>query len=159
MKKQQVYFSMAGGLLLIMFISSGYWISQHRLSFTCSSSTVSFASNINNNMALSFTQNMTFSYWGKVVIHLSGEFSEGNTRYVLNRTVVYTYTRTYKHGYSLRVINTSITGSDNVPESLENIYLGSLLLGAHRILRIQKMPTGDILISNNAGPYLICATH
>ena len=110
-------------------------------------------------MMLNFTQNTTFSYSGKVVSHLSGDFIAGGVRYVLNRNIVYDYTRLDSNNYSLRVVNTTRTGSDTVPVNLEHTYLGSILHGAHRILGISEMPTGDMLISNNAGPYLICAVH
>ncbi|RXJ09088.1 hypothetical protein [Lelliottia nimipressuralis] len=159
MKKTHLYLSVAGSVLLIIFLLSGYWISRHNLSFSCSSSTASFGSNINNSLLLNFTQNMTFSYRGKAVIHLSGDLSEGNTRYVLNRTIVYTYIRTGTNDYSLRVVNASRAGSDTVPENLEHTYLGPILQGAHRIIGVRKMPTGDMLIANNAGPFLICAVH
>lgn len=159
MKKQNICYLLAGGILLLIFLSSGYWISRHNLSFTCSSSTASFATNANNTMMLNFTHNTTFSYSGKVVSHLSGDFIADGVRYVLNRNIVYAYTRLDSNNYSLRVVSTTRTGSDTVPVNLERTYLGSILDGAHRILGISEMPTGDILISNNAGPYLICAVH
>ncbi|KGB00850.1 hypothetical protein DR73_2147 [Enterobacteriaceae bacterium ATCC 29904] len=159
MKKKHIYYSVAGGLLLCSFLLSGYWLYRHNLSFTCSSSTASFASNIDNAITLNFTQTMTFSYRGQAVIHLSGDINENHTRYVLNRTVVYNYTRTGDSLYSVKVVHANRTGSDTVPAHLEKGYLGSLLSSAQRIIGIRTMPSGDILISNNAGPYLICAVH
>ncbi|POT55532.1 hypothetical protein C3432_20990 [Citrobacter amalonaticus] len=159
MKKQHLFYSVAGCVLLVIFLLSGYWLSLHNLSFTCSSSTASFASNINNTVALNFTQSMTFSYRGKAVVHLSGYFTTGDTRHVLNRTIVYAYTRTGTSDYSLRVVNATRAGSDTVPENLERTYLGPILQGAYRIIGIREMPSGDMLIANNAGPYLICAVH
>ncbi|MFP2428833.1 hypothetical protein [Enterobacter ludwigii] len=159
MKKKHICYSVAGGLLLCAFLLSGFWFYKHNLSFACSSSTASFASNINNAITLNFTQNMTFSYRGRAVIHLSGDINEDHTRYVMNRTIVYTYTRAGTNLYSMRVVHATRTGSDTVPKHLEKGYLGPLLIGAHRIIGIRSMPSGDILISNNAGPYLICAVH
>ena len=159
MKKKHIYYSVVGGLLLCIFLFSGYWLYRHNLSFTCSSSTASFASNINNAITLNFTQTMTFSYQGQAVIHLSGDINEDSTRYILNRTVVYAYTRVGDSLYSLKVVRANRTGSDTVPEHLEKAYLGPLLSAAHRIIGIRTMPSGNILISNNAGPYLICAVH
>ena len=159
MKKNPLYYSMAGGVLLLIFLLFGYWISHHNLSFTCSSSTASFASNINNTMSLNFTQSMTFSYRGKAVVYLSGNITTSEAKYELNRTIVYSYTRTGTSDYSLQVVNATSAGSDTVPEYLEQTYLGSLLQKAQRIIGIRKMPSGDMLIANNAGPYLICAVH
>ncbi|WP_347290846.1 hypothetical protein [Kluyvera georgiana] len=159
MKKKRIYYSVAGGLFLCSFLLSGYWFYQHNLSFTCSSSTASFASNIKNTMAFNFTQNMTFSYRGHAVIHLSGEFSETDARYVMNRTIVYSYSRTGGNNYALQVVKATLGGSDTVPVRLESTYLGPVLTGAQRIVEIRRMPGGNIVFSNTAGPYLICAVH
>ncbi|MGU3412593.1 hypothetical protein ACLBW2_06805 [Enterobacteriaceae bacterium C23F] len=159
MKKNHFYLSVTGALVVIILLISGYWIGQHNLNFTCSSSTVSFATNVNNKLLFNFTQTLSFSYSGKFVMHISGGFQDGDREYVLNRTIVSDYKRSSMSEYNMKVVNVTRAGSDNVPDNLEHQYLMPIVLGSQRIMAIRQLPSGSMVISNPAGPYVICAVH
>lgn len=149
-----------GTVLLGIFITLGYWVSRHNLSFTCSSSTASFYSNSGNLPFLNFTQTLTFSNLGKTIVRVSGDLHtpEGKT-YVINRSIFYDYVRISGGNYRLKVTGAIAAGNDNVPASLAKTVLAPLLQGASRIVGIRQLPSGDMVVANNVGPFLICAVH
>lgn len=159
MKMHRLILTALSAVVFIALIVSGYWFYHHNLNFACSSSTSSFSSNINSKVSFDFSQHLTFDHWGKAVIHISGGFKDQNGEYVLNRTAIYNYKRIGAYDYSMRVINVTRAGSDTVPSQLERLYLMPIVQGTHRILGIQQLPSGGMVISNNAGPYMMCAVH
>ncbi|HCR3980609.1 TPA: hypothetical protein OOF39_000009 [Kluyvera ascorbata] len=160
MKKKHLLAYSAGTGVLIIFLALGYWYSQHNLSFTCSSSTASFYSNEGEQPFVNFTQNISFNHFGKASVYLSGDLhTQDGQIYPMNRSVFYRYVRIGTSDYRLQVTGEVRSGNDRVPADLDNQYLMPVLEGVSRIFGIRQLPTGDMVISNNAGPYLICAVH
>ncbi|EPM3637450.1 MULTISPECIES: hypothetical protein [Enterobacter] len=159
MKRIHFYVSVSAVALAIILLTVGYWFYQHNLSFTCSSSTASFVTNVGNKPLLNFSQTLSFERTGKAFLHLSGELHEGQKIYVVNRTIIYTYSRIGRNEYSMHVKSTTIGGNDSVPELFEHKHLGPVLKDTRRIISVMQLPSGDRVIANNSGPYLICAVH
>ena len=158
-KKKRLLYS-AVVVLLVIFITLGYWVSRHNLSFTCSSSTASFYRNSGNAPLMNFTQTLTFSYWGKVTVFVVGElYTPEGVTYRVNRSVIYDYVRLGGSDYHLQVTGSISAGNDNVPDSLAKTDLAPLLQGARRVVGIRQLPNGDMVVANNVGPFLLCAVH
>ncbi|ALL17256.1 hypothetical protein NI40_008865 [Enterobacter sp. E20] len=163
MNKRHRFIYTAAAVLLVIFITTGYWFSRHNLSFTCSSSTVSFYGNNGNNSnaaSLNFTQTLNFNYLGKATVFIAGELHtpEGVT-YRMNRSVFYDYVHLGGSNYYLQVTDSILAGNDDVPVSLAKTELAPLQQGASRIVGIRQLPSGDMVVANNVGPFLICAVH
>ncbi|HCR2009231.1 TPA: hypothetical protein ONC52_001020 [Enterobacter asburiae] len=158
-KRHRFLYSIAA-VLLVIFITIGYWVSRHNLSFTCSSSTVSFYGNNANAPFLNFTQTLTFNYLGKATVFVAGELHtpEGVT-YRMNRSVFYDYVHLGGSNYHVQVTDSILAGNDDVPDSLAKTELAPLQQGASRIVGIRQLPSGDMVVANNVGPFLICAVH
>lgn len=147
------------GALLAIFLVLGYWHFQHNLSFTCSSSTASFSTNEGNSPFLNFTQNVTFSLKGEALVNISGEIHNKDNIYTINRTIIYDYVRIGSADYKLHAISVTPTGTDDVPAELTRKYLGQIQPGSYRVVNIRQLPSGDMVISNTSGPYIVCAVH
>ncbi len=159
MKKSPLFLYCIGTFLLIIFLAVGYWYSRHNLNFTCSSSTASFYTNKGNVPFLNYTQSVSFTHSGKAYVHISGNIHDAEKMYALNRTIIYSYERIAPTEYRMQVLTAFYAGSDSVPEAMEKKYLMPILPGIERIFGIRQLPTGDMVISNNSGPFLICAVH
>lgn len=158
MKKFHLFIFSIGALLTI-FLALGYWHFQHNLSFTCSSSTASFSTNEGNKPFLNFTQNVTFTLKGEAFVNISGEIHSEENIYTINRTIIYDYVRLGSGDYQLHSISVTPTGTDNVPAELTQKYLGQLHLDSYRVISVRQLPSGDMVISNTSGPYIVCAVH
>ncbi|MEB4675492.1 hypothetical protein MXL54_12025 [Enterobacteriaceae bacterium G50] len=159
-KKIVSYFTGAS-LLMICILVSGGWYYHHNLSFTCTSSMASFYSNEGDKPFINFTQNINFNYFGKASVHLSGYlYSQDGRKFKLDRSVFYRYTRILgTHDYRLQVKEDMRSGNDTIPAVLERRHLMPVIKGESEIFGIRRLPNRDMIISNNAGPYLICAVH
>ncbi|MEX3019436.1 hypothetical protein AB4K05_07530 [Kluyvera sp. STS39-E] len=158
MKKYHVFIFILMALLLV-FLAGGYWHSQHNLSFTCSSSTVSLSTNTENKPFLNFTESVTFTLKGQVFVNISGEIHNEDASYTLNRSIIYDYIRLGSGDYQLHAIRVTPTGTDDIPAELAQKFLGQLSLDSYRVVSIRQLPSGDMVISNTTGPYIICAVH
>ncbi|HFT1963454.1 TPA: hypothetical protein RG862_003686 [Enterobacter ludwigii] len=160
MKTKYIIHYSAGALISSVFIMLGYWYSHHNLRFACSSSTASFYTNNDNKSFLDFTQNITFSYWGKATVSLSGNlYTTEGKMYVINRSVFYDYEHIGASQYRLKVTGAMSYGNDSVPVSLERKHLMPILKDVSRVMGIRHLANGDVMFFNNAGPFFICAVH
>ncbi|WP_336277821.1 hypothetical protein [Cronobacter dublinensis] len=159
MKRMPLYFSVSAVTLLFIYLTLGYWIYRHNLSFTCSSSTASFVTNAGNKPFFNFTQTLSFDHTGKAFLQLSGELYEDQKAYVVYRTIIYSYSRIGRNEYNMQVESTILGGNDTVPKEFEQKHLTPLLKDTRRIIGVMQLPSGDWVIANTSGPYLICAVH
>ncbi|EFN9101096.1 hypothetical protein F9Z46_21310 [Escherichia coli] len=160
MNKRHITIYFISILLAPIIIFCGYWYSRHNLSFTCSTSTESFYNNVGNKPFMDFTQNIKFSYSGKATVSISGILhTQDGKNYALNRSIIYDYEYININQYRLNVSSTLRAGNDNIPVSLELKHLMPVLIGVNRVIDIRRLENGNMIFSNNAGPFFICAVH
>lgn len=91
-------------------------------------------------------------------ITLNGRISSSTTVYTLSRTIDYTYQ--YNNNdfgiYNMTFTRVNSAGVDNVPASIFEKYMSLFSLNKSKLIRINTLPSENLLISSAFGPLFIC---
>lgn len=91
-------------------------------------------------------------------ITLNGRISSFKTYYTLSRTIDFTYQ--YNNNdfgiYNMTFTDFYRAGVDNVPNSIFDKYMSLFSLNKSKLIRINTLPSENLLISSAFGPLFVC---
>ncbi|WP_159567519.1 FidL-like protein [Budvicia diplopodorum] len=147
-------------IMTVVFFGELYLIYRDRLdSFTCSSNITYLYEKSNQENEAELQSNMHFTFdnnKGENVI--TGHLSVNDKDYVIDRKVLFDYTKSKINSYVLVATDILLGSKDNLPKDLAERYLYRFSTERHESthLTIHYMNNGKKLFSSSTLPYFIC---